>query len=279
MKKAVLIIMLALTLASCSKVPAGFVGVKVFLLGGAKGIDSEELSPGRYWIGFNEDLFLFPTFTQNYVWTKDLQEGSPNNEEILFQTKEGMEVSGDFGISYHVDPSKVSVIFQKYRKGIEEITDIYLRNMTRDALNHYASNMSVESVYGAGKTAMIKSVEETVREQVAEIGIIVERIYLIGSLRLPNEVIAALNRKIQATQKAEQVENELREAEATAKKQVALAQGEANAILAKAEAQAKANNLLSASITPELNQNQLIIKWNGQLPGVTGGVIPMLNIK
>ena len=61
----------------CSKVPAGNVGIKVFLLGGAKGVDSQELGPGRYWIGWNEDLFLFPTWTQSYVWTKDPAEGSP----------------------------------------------------------------------------------------------------------------------------------------------------------------------------------------------------------
>ena len=67
--KMMLIALLALTMVACSKAPAGHVGVKYYLLGGDKGVDSEELPPGRYWIGVNEELYLFPTFTQNYVWT------------------------------------------------------------------------------------------------------------------------------------------------------------------------------------------------------------------
>ena len=41
---------------SCRKVPAGYVGVKVYLLGGAKGVDSEKLGVGRHFIGFNEAI-------------------------------------------------------------------------------------------------------------------------------------------------------------------------------------------------------------------------------
>ena len=63
-------------LSSCSKVPAGFVGVKYYLLGTEKGISSEELSPGRYYIGWNEELYLFPTFNQNKTWTSDENEDS-----------------------------------------------------------------------------------------------------------------------------------------------------------------------------------------------------------
>lgn len=51
----------------CSKVEAGHVGVKVYLLGRDKGVDSEVLGVGRYWIGWNEDLYLFPTYQQTKV--------------------------------------------------------------------------------------------------------------------------------------------------------------------------------------------------------------------
>ena len=42
------------SVAACSYVPAGNVGIKVNLLGGDKGVDSEVLGVGRYWIGWNE---------------------------------------------------------------------------------------------------------------------------------------------------------------------------------------------------------------------------------
>ena len=269
---------LALTIGACSKVPAGNVGVKVYLLGTEKGVDTEELGPGRYWIGVNEELFLFPTFTQNYVWTAGADGNSLENESITFQTKEGLSVNTDVGISYSIVPDKATAIFQKYRKGVEEITDLYLRNMVRDAFVTLASNRPIESVYGSGKSDLVDAVEAKVREQVEGLGINIEGIYLVNDLRLPRPVIDAINAKIGATQKAQQRENEIREAEAEAKKKEAEALGQANSILKVAEAQAKANKILAASISPDLVRYKGIEKWDGALPRMTGEVIPMISI-
>lgn len=114
-----IVLAIALLLAACSKVPAGNVGIKAYLLGSSKGVDVEQLGPGRYWIGWNEELYLFPTFTQNYTWTKACAEGDCTNEELGFQTIEGLAVTADVGISYRVDPSKAALVFQKYRKGVD----------------------------------------------------------------------------------------------------------------------------------------------------------------
>ena len=274
-----LLLFLVIALTACAKVPAGNVGIKVYLLGKSKGVDSEELGPGRYWIGWNEDLFLFPTFTQNYVWTKDPTEGSKNNESITFQTVEGLSVNADVGISYHIKPKKVNTIFQKYRRGVNEITDVFLRNMVRDAFVDEASTRAIESVYGKGKSDLLAAVEKQVREQVAPLGIVVERIYIVGSLRLPNSVVKAINLKIQAKQIAQQRENEVAEAKANARKQEEKAKGKAKAILAVAEAQAAANRKLAASLTPELVQAKAIEKWDGKLPQLTGGgAVPFINV-
>lgn len=273
----------ALTLGSaCSKVPAGNVGVKVYLLGGAKGVDTEELGVGRYWIGINEELYLFPTFTQNYVWTKDKTEGSPNDESITFQTVEGLTVGADVGISYHINPKLVSTVFQKYRKGVEEITDIFLRNMVRDAFVEVASTKKVEAVYGAGKGELVRAVEAMVKKQTTPIGIEIERIYLIGSLRLPGSVIKAIDQKIQATQMALQRRNEVEQTKAEADKVRAEAAGRADAILAVATARAKANKLLTESLSTRVLTYEAVKKWDGVMPKFImtgengGGIAPMV---
>jgi len=283
MKKSLVLLIAILsimaTTTSCTKVPAGYVGVKVYLLGGSKGVETEQLTVGRYWIGFNEELYLFPIFTQNYVWTKDVTEGSETDEAISFQTIEGMSVSADVGISYAVKKDKVSVIFQKYRKQIEEITDIYLRNMVRDAFVSLSSTRPVEDVYGAGKANLLKGVEDYVRSQCGDM-FDIERIYLVGDLRLPPQVTDALNAKIQATQKAQQIENEIRSAKASAEKVIAEANGRARSILLVAESQAKANKILVESLTPEqMIQYEALKKWNGQLPTtmVPNGAVPFIN--
>ncbi|NHJ88063.1 MAG: prohibitin family protein [Asgard group archaeon] len=244
----------------CRKVPAGHVGIKVYLLGSDKGVDTEELKVGRYWIGINEELYLFPTFQQNYVWTASEDEGSPNDESFLFQTKEGLEVGADIGISYHIDPLKVNTIFQKYRRGVDEITDIFLRNMVRDALNNLSSKLEVESIYGIGKQQLLTDVQTLVQEQVKEQGIIVDKIYAIGNFRLPQQVTNALNAKIEATQRAQQRENEVQEARAQAEK----AKAEAEGIRVKQQ-------LENSTLTPAILQKMWIEKWNGQLPTLLTG--------
>jgi regulator of protease activity HflC (stomatin/prohibitin superfamily) len=278
-KKIAAILLVGVALAACSKVPAGHVGVKVYLLGSSKGVDSEELPVGRYWIGINEELYLFPTFTQNYVWTKDSVPGSETDESITFQTKEGMSVNADVGISYRIDPTKVTGIFQKYRKGVDEITDLYLRNMVRDALVTESSTLPIDAVYGAGKTALMEAVSKRVSDQVSEAGIIIEKIYWIGNVRLPENVIDRINEANAATQKAIQRQNEVAEAEAEARKRVATAKGEATSILEVAKAQAEANRVLAESLTPELVRYKALEKWDGTLPKMTGSnAIPFVDV-
>ena len=273
---------LALFMASCTKVPAGNVGVKVYLLGGDKGVDSEVVGVGRYWVGVNEELYLFPTFTQNYNWTMTATEGSPNDESFTFQTREGMTVGADMGISYAINPDKVNTVFQKYRRGVDEITDTFLRNMVRDALVTAGSTREMEDVYGTGKAELIKDVQAMVTEQVSEIGINIEKIYWIGSLRLPPSVNAALNAKMDAIQKTQQRENEVAQVKAEADKAREEARGKADALLIQAQAEAKALKIRGSAIrsNPDIIKLNAIEKWDGKLPQSTGNdTLPFLDLK
>jgi regulator of protease activity HflC (stomatin/prohibitin superfamily) len=278
MRKVLMLALFAIVAMSgvaCSKVTAGHVGVKVNLLGGEKGVEQEVLGVGRYWIGMNEELYLFPTFQQNYSWVKT--EGE--DESITFQTKEGMAVNADFGISYSLNPDKIATIFQKYRRGVNELTDTVLRNAVRDAINAEAAKLSVEETYSTKKMELLMAVKNQVKTEFDALGIMVEDIYLIGSMRLPSNVIAALNSKIEATQRAQQRENELRESEAEAKKKFAIAEGESKAMLIKARAEADSNKLKLQTLTRELIEYEAVQRWNGQLPQVSGsGATPFINL-
>ncbi len=276
LKVAVLSLLLATTLGACSKVPVGNVGVKAYLLGGSKGVDSEELSPGRYWIGINEELFLFPTFTQTYTWTAAPDDRGPEDESITFQTREGLKVNADVGVTYAIEPSKATTLFQKYRKGINEITDLYLRNMVKDALTQIGSKLPIESVYGEGKSDLINEVQKMVASQVAPFGINIEKVYWVSELRLPETVVASIDAKIAATQKSQQRQNEVAQSRAEAQKKVEEAKGLAESITLTAKAQAEANIILSKSLTPELVNLKWIEKWDGSQPKVTGGGAGML---
>lgn len=275
--KKLLVICAALCLTAClQKVPAGNVGVMVNLYGTDKGVQAEEKGPGRYWVGYNQDLFLFPTFTQTYTWTKD----NKPDESITFQSNEGLAINTDVGVTYHVTPTKVSILFQKYRRNIEEITDTYIHNMVRDAFVELASREPIEQIYGKGKADLVTAVQEKVQAQVNDIGLVIEKIYLVGTLRLPDAVNGAINAKMQAVQKAEQRQNEVAQSEAEARKEVAQANGVAQAKLIVAEAEAKAIKLKADSLrdSQSLVQWQAVDKWDGHLPQVSGTATPFINL-
>lgn len=269
-----------LSVAACSKVPVGHVGVKAHLLGGSKGVDSEELKPGRYWIGINEELYLFPTFTQTYVWTKDCDKRDCTDESLTFQSLEGMDVNADVGITFSANPIKVTTLFEKYRKGIDEITDLYLRNMVKDAFVAEAGRMPIESVYKS-KEKLLLDVQARITRQVEPIGINVEKLYWAGGFRLPQQVTASINASIQATQEAIKIQNQVAQAKAEADKKIETARGTAQSVILIANAQAdairiKGNALRENPATIELSA---IEKWDGKLPVTqAGGAVPFIQV-
>lgn len=255
--------------AFLTMIQPGYVGVVVDKLGGS-GVESRQLDVGMHWIAPWKDVYQFPVFEQNHTWE--------NKNGFTFQTAEGMAVHADIGITFHLQPESIPGVFQRYRRGMDEITDIFVRNFIRDAVNRAACKTTIEDLY-SGKETFFEDIERHVRTDLQPMGIIISRIYLIGRFHFPENVITALNAKIEAMQRAQQRENELREAEAEAKKQIAKADGAARCQTVSAEAEARANHLLSQSITPALIQWEAIRKWDGQMPHVTGGAMPFIEVK
>ena len=149
--------------------------------------------------------------------------------------------------------------------------------MVRDAMNEVASTMTVEQIYGAQKELFIKKVNEIVKKEAFANGLEVEKIYLVGSFELPDTVINSINSKIQASQNAMKVENEVATARAEAQKTIVDAEARGKQILINAESQAKANKILAESLTQEFVSYQAILKWDGKLPRITSGVTPFVN--
>ena len=104
--------------------------------------------------------------------------------------------------------------------------------------------------------------------------------------RSPEAIQNAINQAIESTQRAQQAQNQIAVVKAEAEQKVAAAtgeanatraraQGEADALLMRATAEAKANQLLAASVTPELVRWQQIKQWKGTVPMYMGGQMPV----
>lgn len=304
MKTILYAVIITVLLASCATVPAGYKGVKVYLIGRKHGSEIKVLDVGRYGLGLNQKLYLFPTFQQDYTWDHDnFQKRNTPNDPFSFQSKEGINVSVNLGISFHIIPDSVKNVFLKWRKDIDYIANVYFDDLLHDAIIHVGSTMNIEQIYGSGKKDLLEKVDDIVEKQVRPYGIVVDRIFYVSDIKFPDVIVNAINQKMQATQIAQQRENELREVEAEANKKIAQAKGEsesklikekmeneinilqakasaqilqlnteaqANATLLKAKADSDANKMLQASINEQLIELKRLEKWDGKLPVYSG---------
>lgn len=280
MRKTILCL-IAFMSVGCTRIDPGHVGIKVNYYGSNRGVDDYPLVTGNVWYNpSSTSVFQFPTFVQTAVWTASVHEGKALNEEVSFNSKEGLVFTADISLSYFLKPDRVPHFYVKFRSdNIEHFTHGFMRNVARDAFNESAVKYNADEIYGDKKEALLGEVRARINTQLQDVGVIIEQFGFIGAPRPPQNVIAAINAKITATQDAIRVENELRSAKAEAQKAVATAQGRAQAILVEAEAQAKANTLLSASLTPTLVTNKAVEKWDGKRPMVEGsGSGLLLNI-
>jgi regulator of protease activity HflC (stomatin/prohibitin superfamily) len=264
-------------IVSVTRIGAGHVGVEVVLSGSQRGASEIPIRTG--WVFYSplrSQIVEFPTYVQTVKWTHDLNEGHASNEEMSFNSKEGMDIYSDVSLSYSIEAKRVPDFYVKYRvTELDQFTHGILRDTVRNSLNEVASTYTVEQIYGEQKTAFLLAVQRRIQEQLDPVGVAIQQFGFIGAPRVPAVIAAAITSKAQAIQEAERARNELSRTQAEAAKQVAEAEGEAKSSVTRAQGEAEANRIRQTSITPQLlqlrtleNQRALIERWNGQLPSV-----------
>jgi regulator of protease activity HflC (stomatin/prohibitin superfamily) len=247
----------AMSLAACSNISPGHVGVKVNSIGSDAGVESKSLPVGWYMTGPTTHIYEYPVFTQTVVWTRSLTEGSDTNEEIIFQDKNGLSLSADISVSYQVDPTKAPLLFQKYRTDMNGISAGPLRSAVRNAITEVASQYGVEEIYGAKKAEVIAKAQKQVEAYFDPYGLVVSQLYWASNIRVPKAVENQINAKIANEQAALAAQASVATATAEAESEIAKAKGKAEAL--KIEGEAIRTN-------PEIVQMRAVEKWNGHLP-------------
>ncbi|HDY8856435.1 TPA: SPFH/Band 7/PHB domain protein [Klebsiella pneumoniae] len=275
MKKAIMasiIALSAISLVGCDRVEPGNVGIKVNKLGDDKGV-GEVVGVGRYWTGWNTEVYIFPTFKQMKTY----------EDAFNFQMSDGTTIGYHIGVAYKVDPTKVTTVFQTYRKGVDDITDTDLRQKIADALNRLASRMSTDKFIDGGKAELLENALKEIQSDMGPVGIQVISLSYVGRPEYPPTVIESINAKVTANQKTLQREQEVKQREAEANMLRAEADGQADAKLKLAEAEAKSIQIRGQAMreNPEVLQLEAINKWNGTLPQymTSGTNTPFIQVK
>jgi len=254
----------------------GYVGIVIHRAGG--GVDNKPLGPGLHMRNpLTTGIEEYPIFMQTLVLSKGATEGSPSNEEINVNSKEGQPLSLDVSMSFELDADKAPFLYTSFRRDITSIQHTYVKQSIRQALQEVIGNEEIAAVIGPKKAEAVNQTQMLLSQRLAQYGIVVKQ-FTINELRAPPAVIEAINQKNVMQQQALTSQNELQKNTFQAQGDSIKAMGHAKAILAEAEAQAKANELLSRSVTANLVQYEMAKKWDGKMPQVAGGAMPLLQL-
>lgn len=249
-------------------IPPGYTGIKINRLVD-RGITRENVVTG--FVFFNPiqtAIVIYPTFVQRVVWTHDLKEGNPVNEELALNTRDAVPVNMDVAVSYVLMGDKVPDFYTHFRADrIESFTHGYLRDTARNVVVAVGSEYTFDEINGSRKEEFLDRIAKDLNARVAPLGITIQQFGLVGALRPPQALLEAVNAKTKAIQDSIRTENEVRAAQAEAKKRVAIAEGEA-----------AANRALATSIDQRLLdwerlklQRAAIDRWDGRMPSYYAG--------
>jgi regulator of protease activity HflC (stomatin/prohibitin superfamily) len=250
---------------------------------GKGGILPNALDPGIHWIiPFVQRVETYSIARATYTMATSTGEGSVQGDDsIQARTKDGQQVFIDASVIYSVDPSKLVNLHITWKHTYQ---DNVVRPVARAAIRDAVAQYGVEEIVST-KRAELEDKISTSIDQGLETNNLKMVQFLLRNIRFSDEYAAAVEQKQIAEQQAQQakfvVESKKQEAEQA--RQVAQGQADAAVIAAKgaaearviqAEAEAKANQLLAASLTPELVQYQYILRL---APGVQTIFVPSGN--
>ncbi|HUH35258.1 MAG TPA: SPFH domain-containing protein [Moheibacter sp.] len=235
-------ILLLLVLTCTRRIDAGHEGLLVKMYGSNKGVQDIALVTGRVWYNpFTEKVFEVPTFVQTV-----------NYPAFTVNAKDGSVFTVDPTMSLKVIDGQSAKIFRKYRKSINLVLENTLVNHIKDVYRIEFNKYTTDSIISQRET-FENGVQAKMIHFLEGEGFHLEQ--LTSGIQYPEIITQAINAKNAAIQEAQRVENELKVAEANARKLIVLA-----------ESEAKANELRKQSLNPLLIQQQFIEKWDGKTP-------------
>ena len=271
-----LLAVLVLLPSTFTYVNPGYVGIVIHRAGG--GVDPVPLGPGVHArIPFATGIEEYPIFLKTLILSRNTNEGSAQNDEINVNSVEGQPLALDVSLSFQLDASATPRLYTMFRTDINAITHGFVKQTIRQSLQEIVGTEPVADVIGPKKAEATSRVYASIAKRLQPLGFDVKQ-FTINELRAPPAVMEAINQKNVMQQQALTAQNELQKNTFNAQGDSIKAAGRAKAITAEAEAQAKANELLARSITPTLVQYELMKKWDGKLPQVSGGSTPLIQL-
>lgn len=258
-----------------SNIAKAVAGLTVLLIG----YNSVKIVPNGYTgvvssFGHVQDSYLKSGINFIPPWMK-VQEVdiATHKQEVQMNvaTSDLQQVTTVITVQYSFDPDKTVNLVREYRNP-EQILDRVIVPTIVSGTKTLTSGNTVEDLIKNRETLRL-AIEVNLKNKLATAGVIVHDLQVVD-FKFSKKYQDAVDDKMVAQQ-----------AVVTSKLELERAQVQAQQVLVAAKAQADAQAMLKQSATSEVIklkelevQKEAISKWNGVLPNVTGGSIPMIDV-
>ena len=261
-----ILIIIPTTMCQCTRVDSSEVGIKFnkLSLTDQGKLDASPVTGYVFYNPITTAVHTYPTYVQRVDY-----------QPFTVNTKDAAIFTMDPTMAYYLNRDKATDVFFKYRKSLEEIQEGYMRTVIYDAYRIVANSYTSDELM-SNRAKFENEVRFILDSALTSEGFTVTE--FTSQITPPESLRKMIDEKNAAVQASLKAENKVKEAEANAKIAVAKAEGEAKAMKIKADAEAYYNRTISASLSPMIIQENWIDKWDGKLPSVSGGNIPLIQI-
>ncbi len=216
------------------------VGVRTrkLALWGAKGVENKTYPPGSTYLfmPFINDWNTFDTKLQNLEMVYERGRGDRRNQDdLLFKTIDGNDISLDVIIAYRIDGEKAPYIVQNVAKDDRTLRDKIVRTIARSKPRDIFGELTTEEFYVADKRELqSQHAKDVLQEMLGPMGIIIEKV-LTKDYRFNPEYQKAIEDKKVADQQVQKNRSAQHAALEEYKRKLEEAKGEVNKMVADAD--------------------------------------------
>ena len=252
MKKTLYLLLTAASLAACSRIDTGEVGIET-----TNGkVSTGALSPGLY--------FYMPIFSSMHILNTKVQTVAQDSQGA---SKDLQNVQTQITLNYHLGATDPISHYSRLGDDQTLVENTIVKPAMSEAFKSVVAQYTAEELIT--KRALVSlTVESTLSDRLKQYDLFIDSVSITNF-----EFSKAFSEAIEAKQVAEQNANK-------AKNDLARIQVEAQQQIVEAQAKAQAMTSQKQAISPELLQLKLIEKWDGHYPTTYMGATPnlMLNM-
>lgn len=190
-------------------------------------------------------------------------------------SKDLQDAKTKVALNYHIEPTTSNILYKEVGIGYHEKL---IAPAIQEVVKASTAKFNAEELITLRATVK-DTIQSGLVERLHQRGIIVEQIS-ITNFAFGEQFSQAIEQKVTAQQLALKAENDLQRIKIEAEQKIAQANGTKQATILEAEGKAKEIEIIQQQlkVSPDYTAYLATRQWDGKLPQVTGGAIPLVTI-